>query len=100
MKYTPGPWEIHGANYHNEILIGQEGRKHSSGKVVHVGWDICGYESEEWKANAKLIASAPEMLEALESAVKFIRNCPELNDDERKPKGLEHWESIIKKATL
>lgn len=55
------------------------------------------YEDEEEviKANMQLYASAPELLEALQDAIKFINlSVPH----ERQPKGLERWESAINKA--
>ncbi len=64
-KHTPGPWEEHGENIYNEILIGLEGKRNNSGKIAHVGFGICGYAEPEWRANAKLIAAAPELLETL-----------------------------------
>jgi len=52
-----------------------------------IGWINCLKET-----------AAPELLQALQYAVKFINLCPLLKDDD-KPKGLEKWEEIIKKAT-
>lgn len=54
--------------------------------------------SDESMANARLIAAAPELLEALNYAIRFIRRCPLINEDQY-PKGLEKWELLIKKAT-
>jgi len=54
--------------------------------------------SREVKANARLIAAAPDLLRSLEYAIKFIRCCPKITEEEQ-PKGLEKWEEIIKKAT-
>lgn len=89
--------------YHNEISIVDV-----TGRVIcdiryktispNEGW---GHNEtiEKWEANAKLIAAAPEMFEALANAVRFIKCCPELSNEERRPKGLEKWESILQKAT-
>lgn len=54
--------------------------------------------TDEALANAKLIASAPDLLKSLQFAVKFIRQCPKLREEDQ-PRGLEKWEEIIKKAT-
>jgi hypothetical protein len=53
---------------------------------------------EEQEANARLIAAAPELLKSLEYAVKFIKLCPKLTEEDQ-PRGLEKWEEIIKKTT-
>lgn len=73
--HTPGPWELakfempHGT----EICIKESSLKSASG-----GWQfadrICtigNYADNE--ANARLIAAAPEMLEALQYVVKWHR---------------------------
>lgn len=70
-KHTKGEWEIHGYNANGHILIGKSGQPHNTGKIVIVGWDCCGRDSEEWKANAKVISAAPTMLEALIDMVKW-----------------------------
>jgi len=62
---------------------------------------ICGMESlEEMTANANLIATAPEMLEALQSVNRYFidlqNKCALANSDERA------WQKVskaIKKAT-
>lgn len=56
-KYTPGPWKVE--------------------RLTHVGTNVFGLANEmtarefvetNWDANARLIAAAPELLEALKSA--------------------------------
>ena len=71
--HTAGKWEIQGTNINGSILIGVKGKRNSTGKIVKVNWDCCGKDSEEWKANAKLIAAAPEMLEALKYVIQWHR---------------------------
>jgi hypothetical protein len=83
-KHTPGPWEIHrlrGINDsrgkgHIEILhplINEDGeyKGQLGGYEVVIGDKNCqrGYILEQ--ANARLIAAAPEMYEALNSIVHF-----------------------------
>lgn len=56
-KYTPGPWAWTGSFF-----------KGSDGKVIVTrSWNDT--EAEEAEANAKLIAAAPELIEALEKLV-------------------------------
>ena len=58
MKHTPGPWGIE-----NDTITS------TSGDIGRVNFQSCrGVETE--KANALLIASAPEMFKALEAFVK------------------------------
>ena len=52
VKHTPGPWK---RSVTNEHVVGPDGRR------VATPW----IGSEEWQANARLIAAAPDMLEAL-----------------------------------
>lgn len=91
-KHTKGPWVV----------------SNSGGSVQRCGMVhpsiICILEksplkiSPEVEANAKLIAAAPELLKALQYAVKFIKLCPKITEEEQ-PQGLEKWERIIQKAT-
>jgi hypothetical protein len=58
-KHTPGPWKP-----------GKDGLVNGDGiRVADCGWDV---EGEEREANAQLIAAAPDLLEALKTAVAFI----------------------------
>lgn len=82
MKHTPGPWEIDGHNLTAVI--------HNEGSVTWPQWKhVCncdyGYADpekhfEENKANAHLIAAAPEMLEALESVMRLQKLIEYPND--------------------
>lgn len=69
----------------------------SDGKVIEVYPTNIKFEVDD--KLQKLEAAAPEMFEALANAVRFIKCCPELSNEERRPKGLEKWESILQKAT-
>ena len=61
-KHTPGPWIV------DTDYIIQDGGTSDENTISIVG------DQEEWKANAHLIAAAPEMLDALEAAKQFIQN--------------------------
>lgn len=82
-KFTQGPWESDGFE-----IYGNNGRDFIA--------DIFD-ESENRKANAKLIATAPEMLEVIE----MLLNCPALNMDDLESADIEVIEfanQVIKKA--
>lgn len=64
-QYTPGPWRIGTPPPNGEQTIGT-----LNGLMVAVA--TTGAEMEETKANARLIAAAPELLEALQSV---LENC-------------------------
>lgn len=53
-KHTPGPWIV------DTDYIIQDGGTSDENTIAIVG------DQEEWKANTHLIASAPDLLEALE----------------------------------
>jgi hypothetical protein len=55
MSHTPGPWHVSDSN---EVL---------DDKSMLVCAEIMGDNAEIYKANARLIAAAPEMLETLKT---------------------------------
>lgn len=70
FKGTPGPWHIKpvkAATVEGDLNIIQTGS--ATGKGYHIGYATTWTDSEETKneamANARLIAAAPELLEAL-----------------------------------
>ena len=99
-KHTPGPWEIEplqGKYYGTRILLdsgvievwtgGSRPQKPSEREIAD-GWTpdvgMDHVESEEDYANACLISSAPELLDACEAAIRYdavIQTCA--NDPER-----------------
>lgn len=87
-KHTPGPWKVCGHDVAGDYDHFKEG--------VRVAIStIC--EKEERDANARLIASAPELLDALQS----LLDCPDLNLDRLEDdtiKAIELAENAIKKA--
>lgn len=65
-KHTPGPWRL-GEIRDDQIDI--DAKRH--GALARVAWlmdedKLLGKNSPEQEANARLIAAAPELLEALE----------------------------------
>jgi|TARA_B110000908_G_C9908195_1_gene294116 hypothetical protein len=72
FKGTQGEWKVGLQNY---IKVNEEDPKNTS--------LIClmqGYNTQETKANAKIIAAAPELLEALQILVKNGFQCPSNED--------------------
>jgi hypothetical protein len=65
-QHTPGPWEINEFDHpsiHAEILSGDV-------RIVSIPqWPIARYEMQ---ANARLIASAPDMFNALQCVVDLL----------------------------
>jgi hypothetical protein len=71
-KYTPGPWQWYhpiGAEHNKQRFVSRPGH------LAHA--DVYG------EANARLIAAAPELLEALEEAAYMLNDnvSPEDNHD-------------------
>ena len=58
-KHTPGPWEVH-QDADEEVTV-----RHEGGHVCDMHW------GDNNKVDARLIAAAPEMLEALEMVKKW-----------------------------
>lgn len=66
-KHTPGPWgAFHGSVIAKSITYSNS----RSNRVCHIERE--GTPSSEVDANANLIASAPELLEALKEALALI----------------------------
>ena len=72
-NHTKGKWEyIGGDNNSVEINIGESTATLS--RLEKNSDKIC-YERDEMEANAKLIASAPELLEALNHCLELLLEC-------------------------
>jgi hypothetical protein len=76
MKFTPGQWKA--------IITGDQPQKLYKGLICLIEHSPDNYisvvqangrvvESDEWEANARLIAAAPELLEAAEEAYRFMK---------------------------
>ena len=69
QPYTPGPWIAQGVSIPRENpKIGIIGIHTNKGDALAFDWDGSLKTRYEAEANAALIASAPELLEALQSA--------------------------------
>jgi hypothetical protein len=76
MKHTPGQWKAIITGDQSQILY--KGLicliEHSPDNYISVVQaDGRVVESDEWEANARLIAAAPELLEAVKLALPILR---------------------------
>jgi hypothetical protein len=72
MKHTPGPWQTRIDRYEERIDI-QALDNGVPGYTVASAWGGGDEMARDIKANAHLIAAAPELLEALEALRKELR---------------------------
>jgi hypothetical protein len=73
MSHTPGPWHVDDDSVWAPSRRGGGGRNVPSRRGGG-GRNIATVESrrEAWPANARLIAAAPDLLEALKGAMEFL----------------------------
>lgn len=88
QKHTPGPWEVEFS-----IIAAPDCKK----CIVQFGFDIRNHKNPEVLANARLIAAAPALLEALERARYGLSNYMTQRD---KAILITDIESAIAKATV
>lgn len=94
--HTPGPWRY--AGHGGTHVLDSNGRCIGDAPQPH------GMPPEEGEANARLIAAAPEMLEALMSAVGSLEACAEefrrrnLREEDLALESIEVVRSAIAKA--
>src|SRR5688572_5645975 len=74
-KHTPGPWGLFRSGY--SARFGVEGDDEKFSVVVYGTKDepdkgVQGRTEDEANANARLIAAAPDMLQALESVINWF----------------------------
>ncbi len=77
-KHTPGPWSLRGSTIRGPHLKDPEGRTRIVAKAI---WDKGTY-IDETEANARLIAAAPELVEALEDLVCLAERAMRESDGE------------------
>ncbi len=95
-KHTPGPWKLN----HSNFTIEKEGRFASWIEIKKNGKTLAeakgfhhGIQNVKCKANAKLIAAAPELLEACVIALIHL-------ETDEIEKGVQHMLKLaIQKAT-
>lgn len=104
-KHTPGPWQVkHSESKAAWNVVGTKlGGKYKIARcpyVIHTpvdknNLDLLSHESEEAKANAKLIAAAPEMLEAMQEFIDRVDK-----GEVRSTRTYNKFKEIINKATI
>lgn len=96
VKHTPGPWQVDGDRNQSEMIIRQAS---SHGRIAYMEFTT-GYADAD-EANARLIAAAPELLEALERlsafAEQMFASFAPVEQEELRP-DLELAEAAIRKA--
>lgn len=89
-KHTSGPWAMNGTRVEHETDHGW----------INDGWIICECYGPDDEANARLVAAAPALLDALISARNHLRET--LSDRRIHPIGhcptLDFIEGVIAKA--
>lgn len=85
MSHTPAPWKIDGAHSTRVLLI-NDAKGHAIGEIVDT----------RNPANARLISAAPDLLDALLTALPFVED----HEDSRIYKGgaVAHTIKIIRAA--
>lgn len=63
MRHTPGPWKVEEGGDYKRILVNPPAGSDWDYEIAEVYSDDCDYDIA--KANAQLIATAPELYEAL-----------------------------------
>ncbi len=66
-KHTPGPWKI---DENNELPLAVI-QDHEEGQGI-CELETVSFDTDETQANARLIAAAPELLEACKNLVAFL----------------------------
>jgi hypothetical protein len=83
-NWTNGPWSVHNtADVFTALgAINSEGTSAPSNDGWHIAdCDMGGLCLDEVRANAHLIAAAPDLYEALESLLDDLKMTPEINLD-------------------
>lgn len=65
MTHTPGPWQVNASSDHRSW--GYVRREDDERKVIAIAQVFRRHGWDEYQANARLIAAAPEMLTALQA---------------------------------
>lgn len=76
-QHTPGPWEIMARNGHMGVGVGRDDKEVATVYLNYMdsSWDwdttVDRPENEKAKANARLIAAAPELLKVCEAVSSY-----------------------------
>ena len=100
-KHTPGPWKT----FQTDIAIGVESDRSDVAWIYHPthGLLYTARSVEEDRANARLIAASPDLLESLRTTTKMLQewidNQPPYDDALRDREALAKAKAAIAKAT-
>lgn len=70
MSYTKGPWKVFNDTFNKISITGEDGND----GILRVVAQLKGAPKETIQANARLIAAAPDLLEACEYVVNWHRD--------------------------
>jgi len=93
MEYTKGEW-----SYDETDIFVSDG-SNCEGDLICLAPLEYSRSMQNWEANAKLIACAPELLEALKESIRLLYGTTEFEVIESYRKKLDDFEQLIKKAT-
>lgn len=106
MKHTPGPWRIEDKDTFPYIEADQ-GKKWNNPTICHLYQDVTPFDSvtcgawlkafDNATANARLIAAAPDLLNALERIVKEL-GASGYKGDTEEPSCIHTARAVIAKA--
>lgn len=108
FKHTPGPWVnfIAQMSNHNSVAVGTESQKNNAKRSIddNVVCLISPVDliTDEDVANAKLIATAPDLLEVLSALVKQVEQDCSIGSDQKyfdMLQKVQDAKQAIKKAT-
>lgn len=89
-KFTPGPWHVPTGPFVGGLSVETRADDYfikcpGSGGAMSLTQTVCKLDwsgTEEWEANAHLIAAAPEMYEALDDIVSSWSDTDNIDEDE------------------
>ncbi len=93
-RHTPGPWQHIGGDGRKERWIGDK----DAVTLCVVESARYRYDPDELEANARLIAAAPEMLEALKWCVETFDGLAAVYPSLDNERGFARAKAVIKKA--
>lgn len=86
IKHTPGPWKLQSFATISEQWIFSLCNPNPVGDIICRAPERGQTESlKQWGANAKLIAAAPDLLEALDECEAYFDNIADADHDETIP---------------
>ena len=89
-KHTKGPWEV----THDSLIVPAP---NASTDPVWIA-EVTGDNPEEEEANAQLIASAPDLLEALQNTIRTLENAKALLDVDKFKKDRIWIDKVLNRA--